>query len=258
VSEPDLAPVRTLEELSLNAFPCLQQILYDGWVLRFADGYTKRANSVTPLYSGTEDFVKKINHCAAIYQRLDLEPIFRLTNLPQYSTLDKTLSRLGYTRQDTVSVQMKRIDAMGDRSKPTPLSKTSELIIEAELSSEWLDHYVHAVSLPIQHWQTLSTMLSIIPNPTCYGYLKNRHRFCSCGLGVLENNYLGIFLFVTTKQQRRQGYASQLIAAMTDWGQANGATQVYLQVETANQPGINLYNKLGFTEIYQYFYRLKL
>ncbi|NJK55561.1 MAG: GNAT family N-acetyltransferase [Pleurocapsa sp. SU_5_0] len=59
------------------------------------------------------------------------------------------------------------------------------------------------------------------------------------------------------KNQRRRGYATQLMAAMTDWGRNRGATKVYLQVETANQPGINFYNKLGFTEAYQYFYRIK-
>ncbi|MEO1670945.1 MAG: GNAT family N-acetyltransferase [Cyanobacteria bacterium J06631_2] len=264
VSAYNPAPVRTLEELSLNALPCLQQILYDGWILRFADGYTKRANSVTPLYSGAKnpkDLLQKISRCETIYQRLDLKPIFRLTNLPEWSTLDQALSQLGYVSRDTVSVQIKPIKT-GDRRNQKllnskPLNNTPELTIETELSSEWLDHFVHGANLPIQHWQSLSTMLSIIPNPTCYAYLKERHRFCSCGLGVLENNYLGIFFFVTAKKQRRQGYASQLIHAMTDWGQANGATQVYLQVETANQPGINLYNKLGFTEIYQYFYRCK-
>ncbi|MEL6930400.1 MAG: GNAT family N-acetyltransferase [Cyanobacteria bacterium J06600_6] len=75
----------------------------------------------------------------------------------------------------------------------------------------------------------------------------------------------GHFFFVTDKQQRRRGYATQLISAMADWGKANGgreanpfeAKKVYLQVETDNQAGINLYNKLGFTEVYQYFYRFQ-
>ena len=132
------------------------------------------------------------------------------------------------------------------------------MAIEEELSTEWLDRYVHAAAVPFQHWDTMSTMLEIIPNPTCYAMLKHRDRFASCGLGVLERNYLGIFFFVTDRQQRRRGYGSQLISAMADWGRSNSATQVYLQVETANQAGINLYDKLGFTEIYQYFYRLKM
>ena len=242
--------IRTLEEISLNALPCLQQILYDGWVLRFANGYTKRANSVTPLYSGSRDLSQKIHRCEKIYRRFKLEPIFRLTNTSELKTLDRTLEDNGYLKQDSVSVRVKDI---GDNESNNSLFPT----IAYELSEEWLDHYVHAVELPIQHWNTLSTMLEIIPNPTCYAWLKDRHRFCSCGLGVLEDGYIGLFFIATAKKQRGKGYASQLISAMLDWGKHNGATQAYIQVETDNQAGINLYNKLGFAEVYQYFYRIK-
>ena len=245
-----LIQIQRLEEISLNALPCLQQILYDGWILRFAEGYTKRANSITPLYSGSQNLSLKIHRCEEIYRRFNLKPIFRLTNTPHLETLDRALEQLGYLKQDTVSVRVKDIS---DRDRANNVVPT----IADELSEEWLDHYVHAVDLPIQHWNTFSTMLDIIPGLTCYAWLKDRQRFCSCGLGVLENNYLGLFFIVTAKKQRRQGYARQLIWAMLDWGKANGATTAYLQVETENQAGINLYNKLGFAEIYQYFYRLK-
>ena len=79
-----------------------------------------------------------------------------------------------------------------------------------------MDHYIHAVNLPIQHGNTLFTMLGIIPNSTCYAWLKDRHRFCSCGLGVLENHYLGLFFIATDLKQRGKGYAQQLICAMLD------------------------------------------
>ena len=246
-----LGQIRTIEEISLNALPCLQQILYDGWILRFAEGYTKRANSVTPLYPGSQDLSQKIRRCEEIYRRLKLKPIFRLTNASELKTLDRTLEELGYIKQDSVSVRVKDIsdnDILNNSLFPT---------IAYELSEEWLDHYVHAANLPIQHWNTLSTMLELIPNPTCYAWLKDRQRFCSCGLGVLEHGYLGLFFVVTAKKQRGKGYASQLISAMLDWAKHNGATQAYIQVETDNQAGINLYNKLGFAEVYQYFYRIK-
>jgi N-acetylglutamate synthase len=42
------AMIRYIEELALNAWPSLQPLLLDGSVVRFANGYTRRANSMNP------------------------------------------------------------------------------------------------------------------------------------------------------------------------------------------------------------------
>jgi len=52
--------IRRLEEIQMNALPSLQIILYDGWVIRFADGFTGRANSVNPVYYSSVDIAEKI------------------------------------------------------------------------------------------------------------------------------------------------------------------------------------------------------
>jgi hypothetical protein len=48
-----LMTVRQFEELTINTWPSLQTCCYDGWILRFARGYTRRANSVYPLYDSS-------------------------------------------------------------------------------------------------------------------------------------------------------------------------------------------------------------
>ena len=56
-----------LEEVSLNSWPVLQQILFDGWILRFSRGYTKRANSVNPLFGSSMDVDEKVDVCEKLY-----------------------------------------------------------------------------------------------------------------------------------------------------------------------------------------------
>ncbi|HEX3029647.1 MAG TPA: hypothetical protein VHT34_10180 [Clostridia bacterium] len=51
--------MKLYEELQMNALPSLQTILFDGWILRFADGYTNRANSINPVYECKEDVNQK-------------------------------------------------------------------------------------------------------------------------------------------------------------------------------------------------------
>jgi len=55
--------IRDIEERCLNACPPMQQVLYDGWVIRLADGYTRRANSVSPIYAGHIGPEEKIAVC---------------------------------------------------------------------------------------------------------------------------------------------------------------------------------------------------
>ena len=48
------------EKLSFNTHPCLCEEVYDGWLLRFAKGYTKRANSVSVVGTSDVPYVDKI------------------------------------------------------------------------------------------------------------------------------------------------------------------------------------------------------
>src|SRR5437868_6694718 len=56
-------PGRVIEELTLNAWPPLQSMLYDGWLLGFSHGYTRRANSVQSLYPSSLPLDEKIAIC---------------------------------------------------------------------------------------------------------------------------------------------------------------------------------------------------
>ena len=74
---------------------------------------------------------------------------------------------------------------------------------------------------------------------------------------MLQAGYLGIFDIVIDLEYRKRGYGSRLMEAVFAWGQGRGAHTAYLQVMCNNEPALHLYEKLGFEERYQYWYRLK-
>ena len=92
---------RRIEEASLNSWPALQQMLFDGWIIRFSNGYTKRANSVTPLYTSLLPSQEKIVACENLYHQKQLPTIFRLLSFSSTShDLDALLAQRQYQRID--------------------------------------------------------------------------------------------------------------------------------------------------------------
>ena len=96
--------LRRIEEASLNAWPALEQMLFDGWILRFAQGYTKRANSVNPLYGSSLDVIEKVDICEELYAARGLPSVFRLTPFSSPTDLDQVLESQGYRKADPTFV----------------------------------------------------------------------------------------------------------------------------------------------------------
>ena len=74
---------------------------------------------------------------------------------------------------------------------------------------------------------------------------------------MLERESLGLFDIVTDAGQRRKGYSRRLMGGLMHWARNAGATRAYLQVMLDNTAALRLYEKMGFKEIYRYWYRLK-
>ena len=240
---------RAIEESSLNAWPCLQQVLFDGWLLRFARGYTRRANSVNPIYPGRLDAAPKISRCEQIYRRQQLPPIFKITPFVQPSNLDDLLAARGYQQDALTSVQWLDLATIGGpianvvRQWSTPVD-------------EWIEAYVRLNQVSSSNVAALGEILQNIVADTNFMILTHQQQPVSCGLAVLEGDYVGLYDIVTDPHRRKQGFGSELVLSLLAWAKQQGANKAYLQVMLSNEPGLKLYTKLGFREIYQYWYRV--
>jgi len=241
---------RLIEEVSLNSWPSLQQILFDGWVLRFANGYTRRANSTNPIYPGALDVTQKIKRCEQIYTARKLPPVFKITPFVHPPKLDEQLATIGYQKEAPTSVQA--LD-LADLPQPPPVTVQQW----SEPVETWVAQYARMNQVAPENLATLRAILHHIAPQTSFVTLMHQHQAAACGLGVLDGPYLGLFDIVTAPAQRGQGLGTKLLLSVLSWGKQQGAATAYLQVMLNNKAALKLYAKLGFQEIYQYWYRVQ-
>jgi GNAT superfamily N-acetyltransferase len=244
------AMIRTLEELAANAWPSLQTMLYDGWVLRFAEGYTRRANSVHPLYPGGLDVDGKIAACERLYQSWGLTVVFKMTPAAQPEHLDDLLAARGYTVDARTSVQV--LDLNGLDKAPVPTTQLAE-----SLSDEWLDAFGRMSRLNDERKAIARRLLSNLLLTFRCASIRHQDQIAACGLGVCQDRHVGLYDIVVDENLRRQGLGKRLVLDLLAWAKRGGAQTAYLQVMSNNEPALRLYAGLGFREAYQYWYRVK-
>jgi GNAT superfamily N-acetyltransferase len=238
-----------LEEVAMNAWPALQQMLFDGWILRFAQGYTKRANSVNPLFESRLDVVDKIVVCERLFAAKGLPTVFRLTPFASPLQLDEVLAQRGYGVIDQTLVM--HLDLQHAHVQDTP-----RVTVRAEALHDWLAIFCRLSEEPPAQHHTHAAMLDLIPATRLLASLSEAGTVVACGMGVLEQDYFGLFSLVTAPQQRNRGHGTRLVVGMLQWAKDHGATQAYLQVVQRNTPARHVYTKVGFQEAYRYWYRV--
>lgn len=238
---------RRLEEAALNAWPALQQILYDGWILRFSRGYTKRANSVNPLYSSRLALGEKLATCERLYREQGLPPTFRLSPFTPSAELSGMLDERAYTTVEPSLVLRRPLRQLAASGVPEPCEETLD---------GWMALFAGWSALPDEQRPTLRAMLEAIPGRRSLVSLHVEGAAVTCALGVLEGDLFGIFDLVTAPEHRGRGYAARLLQALLQGARAQGAEHAYLQVVQSNTPARSLYQKLGFEEAYPYWYRI--
>jgi len=241
---------KLIEELSLNHWPSLSTLLYDGWLLRFANGYTKRANSISPIYDSTYDIQQKIIECEKMYAKEQLPIIYKITPFVHPAHLDTLLAEQGYSQLDMTSVQVLELGLVRQ-------PRLTSVTINEEADSEWISHICRMSQVKEQYEPTIERLLANIKTRKGLITMYIDGKAVACGYGVIEREYLGLFDIVTDPDYRNQGYAEQMILHLLHWGKQHGARHSYLAVVANNTPALRLYEKIGYTEIYKYWYRVK-
>jgi GNAT superfamily N-acetyltransferase len=240
------------EERSMNAWPALQTILYDGWVLRFSNGYTRRANSINPLYPSTIDLHTKMDYCEGLYFSKDLPVIYKLTDMASPAPLDEHLEKRGYLKEYETSLRLLNLSDFQTSITYENIEKSSYF------SSQWIDAFISCSDpTAASSKETMAQMLGNILGEKICVQLKWANESVACGFGVIENGFVGLFDIIVKEDCRGKGYGKTIMSALLNEAKRLGAQKAYLQVLIGNSVAENLYESLGFKELYRYWYRIK-
>ena len=241
---------RRLEELSLNASGAFQSLVYDGWLLGYRRGPTKRLRCVNPFYPSSLPLQEKIDHCTSFYAAAGLPAIFRLLPFSQPANLDSWLERAGWAPFERTLVQ---------RTALTSLRMPAVAAAGVTIMSvpDWQEPVAKLLDVPAELVAQYAERARAYPLPHAGAVLRRDGDVVACGLIKIEGDHAGLFAVHTADACRGQGLGRAVVAALLAEGMRQGARIAYLQVTASNAAAAALYRHFGFTTAYDYWYRAR-
>jgi ribosomal protein S18 acetylase RimI-like enzyme len=239
---------RRIEELSLNASGAFQSLVYDGWLLGFRPGPTKRLRCVNAFYSTSLPLAEKIDHCVRFYRSVNLPTIFRMLPFSQPPELDAHLEGLGWSTFERTLVMRAGVPA----DSQIPAARDSVEIIDVP---RWVEETAGLLDLSGDKLAAAVERAKSHPLPHAGAVIRQQGEAVACGLLKLEGTHAGLFALNTATAHRRQGMATAIVGALFAEASRRGSRAAYLQVTADNEAALALYRHFGFARVYDYWYR---
>src|SRR5260370_20756042 len=199
---PDADLAWRVEATCFNAFPSLKQAILAGWLLRFSEGLSRRANSANPLQPDHASPEAVIEAVEAIYRRQGLPAIVRV---PSFLTaIEARLMARGYTSEGESCVlygEMNGVTAVVDPS----------VELSPHASTEWLAAMAALQGHNAAHRQTYRRIVRAIAVPAAFAGLRIDGRLAALAYGAVSDSLLCYESVITDSRRRRHGLARRVI-----------------------------------------------
>lgn len=241
--------VQLYEELSMNAHSALQTQVYDGWVLRFANGYTGRANSIYALYPSALGLDEKIAECERRYFSRGRPTIFKITDATD-PAIEKALAARGY---EVVTPTFVMDMDLRERN-----FSVGDCVFSDRADEEfWAAYFSFRGYTDPANMQTAKQIAANAINPAVFARLVKNGATVACGFGVIERGFVGLLDISVDENRRREGHGTEICASLLSEAKRHGAVASYLQVLQENSAAVHLYEKIGYKKVYSYWYRVR-
>lgn len=243
--------MRGLQERVARALPAEHVEHVGGWWLRRTASSSWWIGTVLPHNdAGRDDLPRMISAAERFYAGFGVATRFQISPGACPADLDATLAERGYRRGSQMSLQAAATVDVQGRARPDGLSVRLNEIPTTAWFEVWYAVHGHG-SDPRTEWE----MLGRVTQPSGYAGVVAGDEVVAVGRATADADWAGVFGMATLPEARGKGAARDILATLADWAGAHGADGMYLQVESDNDPALQLYGSTCFTEVCGYHYR---
>ncbi|MET8974579.1 GNAT family N-acetyltransferase [Streptomyces sp. NPDC004539] len=240
-------PATSYEELSrvaARSWLPVESATLGGWELRAAGGFTRRANSVLPLGDPGMPLDEALAAVRAWYGERGLPAYVQVGD---GEALCGELEARGWVREVTARVMVGAPARVADREAGVGVS------LAREADAGWLGRYqrkgVGEVALRVLG-SGASVWFATVPGADGSGAEGSGP--AAIGRCVVDGRWAGFSAVEVDPGRRREGLATEVMAALARQALTEGASAAWLQVEADNEGALALYDRLGFTVHHSY------
>jgi GNAT superfamily N-acetyltransferase len=169
-----------------------------------------------------------------------------LLQLPLADPANLAIAEAGWPRLHVTVVQVAPIAPVLAQAR----QRTLRAVVEPNPSSDWLS-VMHDLD------DDVDGHVAILAAPPVVGFatLYDGSEPLAIGRVSVEGEWCGVTSVDVVPAARRRGFGSQVMSALLEWAQQQGATSSYLQVRAGNPGALRLYDALGYVTHHPYGYR---
>ncbi|MGW4300172.1 GNAT family N-acetyltransferase [Streptomyces sp. NPDC004376] len=245
-----------LAQVAARAWRPVESERLGQWELRAAGGFTRRANSVLPLGEPGLPLDAALLAVRRWYDERGLPAYVQTASGPDGvpEPLCAELERRGWTREVTAELWTGGLAPVADRAEG------AGVVLSREADEAWLARYqrkgVSDVALRVLGWGSpRSSEVESGGQPSVwFATVPGAAGEAPAAIGrcVVDGRWAGFAAVEVDPARRRQGLATEVMAALARRALEEGASAAWLQVEESNTGARTLYDRLGFAPHHAY------
>ncbi len=246
-----------LDELMADAWPPQVTEYVGRSRLRWASGYTRRANSC--LAVGVDDDIPSLVAAAtAFYNRHSTDPVFLVSTAAAPTSLAAHLSSLGFEpTAHTAVLTAPTTDVAISGAAFRAAGWTVE--VQPAATDDWFEAFWEvdsSRSLAGVH-RTICRDVLLRSSGAAFVSIVEAGQTIAVGQVVVNGLWAGVQCMATSAGHRRRGAASVVLGELAKHAVGRGAANMYLAVMDSNSGARQLYEQLGFSPAHEYSYYVR-